>query len=87
MHAQPGDSKTAVGDVFKTFIETIFPFAKGQQQEMEKRMRDVMKKEVARGVITFKPVADKFLHQKLKTMTLDDDFKKKIAEKRKGLAR
>ena len=74
--------KTNVSTAFKLYVEALFPFTRQQQEEQEKKMREVMKKEVEKGVITFKPVADRFLKQKLKHMELDDEFKRKLSERK-----
>jgi hypothetical protein len=78
------NGKENVSGVFRSYLEAVFPFLKTEHEAVEKRMKEALKKETAKGFITFKPVADKFLKQKVKTMQLDEDFKQRLATKRRG---
>lgn len=72
-------AKSSVADIFKDYTETIFPFTKGEQAAKDAAMKAVMKKEVEKGMITFKPADMSFLQRKAQTMALPDDYKQKLA--------
>lgn len=46
-------------------------------------MKEVIKREAERGVIMFKPATETFIQKKAREMALPDDFKRKLAEKRR----
>lgn len=74
--------KSAVGDIFKEYTESVFPFTKGVQAQKDEAMKAVMKKEVEKGMISFQAADMSFLQKKAQTMLeLPDDFKKKLAAK------
>jgi len=80
--AVAGGGKEQVSGVFKSYIEALFPFMRIEQAAKDAEMKQAMKKEIERGVITFKPVAEDFLRRRVKTMELPEDFKKKLAARR-----
>jgi hypothetical protein len=45
-----------VGKAYQEFIDSVFPFMKGERKDEDKKMLDRMAKEVAKGPISFKTV-------------------------------
>lgn len=74
--------KTNVPEIFKDYLSALFPFQKVDQDAKDAVMKEAMKKEVKKGMLTFKPMAMDVLKKKAKTMELPDDFKQKLASKR-----
>ena len=79
--ALKGESKSTVGEIFKEYTESVFPFTKGQKNAKDDEMKAVMKREVDKGMLTFQAHPVSFLQKKAKTMQLPDDFKQRLAEK------
>jgi hypothetical protein len=80
--AQP-EGKEHVTDIFKNIIGAMFPHLKSVQEDKDAEMKKVIKKEASAGVLTFKAAQDSFIQQKAREMSLPDDFKRKLAEKRR----
>jgi hypothetical protein len=75
--------KSSLGDTFQNYVEAVFPFARQQRKEMDEKMKEALKRETSKGIITFSPMSDKFLERKLKVLQLDEEFKQRMAA-RKG---
>jgi hypothetical protein len=75
--------KENVSEIFKTYISAMFPYLRHDQVDKDAEIKEAVKKEAAKGVIMFKPAQDTFLQKKARTMGLDDDFKQKLADKRR----
>lgn len=65
---------------FKEFINSVFPFQKGSQKVEDKKLLEAMRKEVARGPLTFTPVETNMLKQRAATMAMPDAFRKKLTD-------
>lgn len=64
MAAMAGDLVEAKGNsrvikAFKGYLEAAYPFAAELRSEQDQKMVEAMRKEAARGVITFTPVSQK----------------------------
>lgn len=71
---------------FLEYYEKIFPFAAGVRGDSDKKLVDVMKKEVAKGPITFKPVStDSPLNKAVQKLRLPDEFKAKLRNRNRKL--
>ena len=74
-------SASAGGDaqkMFNEYVDTVFPFAKGQRAEVDSKMKKMMEKEVAKGMLTFQVSGTDFFKKKVKEMRVPDEFKKKL---------
>jgi hypothetical protein len=66
---------------FNEYVDCVFPFAKGQRAEVDQKMKQMMNKEVERGMLTFQISGHDFLKKKVKEMRVPDEFKKKLYAK------
>lgn len=74
-------SKTST-EAYKLFIDAIFPFAAKSRTDTDQKAVDMMRKEAARGPITFSPInTPNPLQKTAKQMSLPDDFRRKLQEK------
>lgn len=64
--------------MFNEYVDTVFPFAKGQRAEVDSKMKKMMEKEVAKGMLTFQVSGTDFFKKKVKEMRVPDEFKKKL---------
>jgi len=78
--AQGFASAEHVQSAFKELIGSMFPFQKVVQKDEDKKMLEMMQKEVAKGPISFKPVETNILRQRAKTMAAPDEFRKKLSD-------
>jgi hypothetical protein len=76
--------KSNVDDAFKLFVEALFPFRDAKKEAKDAEMKEMLKRQASRGPITFKPVANDFLRERARRVTVPEDFARKLAEKRKG---
>jgi hypothetical protein len=68
---------------FTLYLNSVLPYREGQQEVDDKQLREAMQKQVAKGAVTFKPVATDMLKQKVRTMRLPDEFQRALREKAK----
>lgn len=54
--AQGAANAKEVGTVYGELVEAVFPFAKGFKRESDKKLVEMMKKEIAKGPIVFRPL-------------------------------
>lgn len=64
--------------LFNEYVDCVFPFAKGQRAEVDEKMKQMMKKEVDRGMLTFQISGTDFFKKKVKQLRVPDEFKKKL---------
>lgn len=76
--------KSSVDEAFKMFVEALFPFRDAKKDAKDSEMKEMLKRQAARGPITFKPVMNDFLRERARRVTVPEDFARRLAEKRKG---
>lgn len=84
------ESSKNVVEAYKAFVDVAFPFAVKTRGDSDQELVAAMKKEANKGPITFAPVAAPSPFQRAaKQMTLPDDFRKKLKERKEkgGLGR
>lgn len=81
--SQGPNAQEHVTDIFKSITGALFPYLKSEQSDKDAEMKQVIKREAAKGIIRFAPAQHSFLQKKAKEMSLPDDFKRKLAEKRR----
>lgn len=83
--AHGSGSKSHMSDRFKDLVDAIFPFAVQHRGETDKKMKEFMDKEIAKGPIKFEPIQNNLFKSAVKKMSLPDDFRKKLEERKKRL--
>jgi hypothetical protein len=69
---------------FLEYYDKVFPFAENARGDTDQKMVEKMRKEVAKGPISFKPVStDSPLNKAIQRLRLPDDFKQKLRNRRK----
>lgn len=77
-----GDNKNSIAAV-QDYVQAVLPFAKGQKDESDKKMKEAMEKFVASGPIPFIPqFKSNPLADRAKQMRLPDDFKEKLSKRK-----
>lgn len=79
--------KNNVAEVFQNLIVAILPYSKQEQVKTDEKMKEAMKREVARGVITFKTEGDSPLQKRAKVIREPDEMTKKMIERARRLKR
>ena len=86
--AQGIADRTEIGKAFQMFVETIYPFAKDAKSTSDKKIMEVVEREVAKGAITFTPIQNNILRDAAKKYVMSDESVQKLrnaANRRKGL--
>jgi hypothetical protein len=81
-------SKDGADNMAKTFLKyaaAAMPYTEKQQSDTDKKMKEAMEKEVKKGVIYFRAPQANPLAQRAREMTLPDEFRQKLAARRKRL--
>lgn len=73
--------KTKVPDKFKEFVLSVFPFLEKEEVNSDMKMKEVMKREVAKGPIQFTSVANNTLKAAAKRLSMPDEFKERLRAK------
>jgi hypothetical protein len=76
-----GKVQSSVGDIFKKYVEAKFPWMKSAEAAKDSEMKDMMQKQVAKGVLTFKPMSMDFLKKKAEVMQMPDEWAEKLRER------
>ena len=53
---QTAINQDEVPKVYKEYLQAVYPFAKEMSQEQERKLKERIEKEVARGPILFRPI-------------------------------
>jgi len=69
--------------VFKMYAAAALPFAEKNQSATDARMKEVMEKEVKKGIIVFNPPEINPLVTRAKAMRLPDEYRQRLAARRK----
>jgi hypothetical protein len=75
------DGAKGTAEVFKRYLAVALPFLEKSQTDQDKKMKEVMEKEVQKGVIKFNAPTSNPLVQKAKAMRLPDEFRQKMLNK------
>lgn len=75
--SEKGAEKTV--EVFKRYISAALPFMEKEQEETDKKLKEVMAREVQKGVIMFNAPLSNPLVARAKAMSLPDEFRQKLA--------
>jgi hypothetical protein len=73
----------ATSKVFKNYVSSVLPFVKKEQETSDAKMKEVMEREVKKGIITFNPPPTNPLIQRAKAMSLPDEFRTKLANRKR----
>lgn len=76
--------QTNVQEAFKLFVDALFPFKNEAQEAKDAKMKEVLKKQSAKGILTFRPVSNDFLHSQARKVSVPKDFAEKMAARRRG---
>lgn len=77
------DGAKGTSDVFKRYVVAALPFLEKSQTASDTKMKETMEREVKKGVLVFNTPTSNPLIQRAKTMTLPDEFRQKMLN-RKG---
>jgi hypothetical protein len=78
--SEEGAGNTA--KVFMKYAAAMMPYSDKQQEATDAKMKEAMAKEVSKGVIYFNAPTPNPLHQRAKEMSLPDEFRRKLANRR-----
>lgn len=71
-------------DLYRLYLAAAMPFLSKTTSDKDEELKKVMKREVQKGVITFNaPATPNPLMQRAKQMSLPDDFREKLAKKKR----
>lgn len=72
-------TEVATPKVFSQFVEAVLPYMAKEKKTKDQEMQELIKKETEKGVLVFNaPSANPFV-QRAKTMSMPDDFLKKLS--------
>ncbi len=80
--AASAQDASAIDKSFQTVVALVFPFLKQSKEETDKKLVEVMNKEVAKGPIFFTPAMPSPLRTRAAQMRVPDDFREKMANRR-----
>jgi hypothetical protein len=69
-----------IGEAFQKFVAAVFPFQKQVQKDTDKKMIEAMKKEVAAGVLYFKPIETNVFQQRANLMRAPHELRQRLAD-------
>ena len=72
------DGAKGTAEVFKRYVAAALPFLEKGQAQTDVKLKEVMAREVSKGVITFNAPTSNPLIQRAKIMTLPDEFRQKM---------
>lgn len=75
--------KTSVPEIFPKYLAALFPFMKQEQAGKDAEMKEMMQRQVAKGVLTFDPMSTSFIKKKAKEMSVPDEWAEKLRERAK----
>lgn len=73
----------ATSKVFRQYVSSALPFVHRDQEATDAKMKEVMEREVKKGIITFSPPTANPLVQRAKEMQLPDEFRTKLANRKR----
>jgi hypothetical protein len=74
----------ATDDLYRLYLAAAMPFLSKTDSNKDEELKKVMKREVEKGVIAFNaPATPNPLVQRAKQMSLPDDFREKLANRKK----
>lgn len=74
---------SGINGLFKKYISALFPFFNEVTVATDDKMKQVMQKEVDKGVIGFTPVSNNVLRNRVREIQVADDTLKKIKDARR----
>lgn len=78
------DTAKPIMDAFKSVVASAFPYMKKEQDSQDRKLKEAMEREVKKGVIYFNAPQSNPLVQRAKAMSLPDDFRRRLAARRRG---
>jgi post-segregation antitoxin (ccd killing protein) len=69
--------------IYKAYVHTLLPFLAKDVVSKDEELKKVMEREVKKGVIAFNVSTPNPLMQRAKTMAVPDDFRQKLAQRKK----
>lgn len=75
--------KTSIPVKFKEYMEAVFPFTAKENTASDEKQKEVLKKEAARGPITFTTGPSSTLRAATKKLSMPDNFRKNLLDKAK----
>jgi hypothetical protein len=83
MAAGMGQDLKGMGVAFQEFVQAAFPFSKDMRTQKDQELVDTMKKEVAKGPISFGVMNVNPLKKAAEKARLPDDFREKLRNRKK----
>lgn len=77
----PSTVESSLSTKFKDFVDTVYPFMVPERAAKDNQMKEMMKKEVAKGPISFTQTDQNMFKSVVKRLSVPDDFRKKLMDK------
>lgn len=77
------DGAKSTTEVFKKYVAAALPFMEKSQTDSDRKMKEAMEREVKKGVIVFNAPQANPLVQRAKVMSLPDEFRQRLAERKR----
>jgi hypothetical protein len=80
-----GEEKKGTVESYKNLLSAMLPYMEQQQGNKDAEMKAIMEREVKKGVVLFKPqvATNAPLLERAAKMTLPDDFRQRLAARKK----
>lgn len=72
-----------LGDLYSSYLSSAMPFLSKAKVDKDAELKKVMEREMKKGVIAFNVSTPNPLVQRAKAMSLPDDFRQKLADRRR----
>lgn len=73
----------AAESIYKSYVKSVMPYLEKAGIDKDEELKKVMEREMKKGIIAFNVEAPNPLLQRAKTMSLPDDFRQKLAQRKK----
>ena len=73
------EGKDSIAQVFKSYTNSLLPFLAKEQSKTDEKLREVMKREVDKGMIVFNAPQDHPFVQRARAISMPDEVRQKIA--------
>jgi hypothetical protein len=73
--------KTTIPAKFKEFVTSVFPFMEKEESSSDAKQKEVLRKEAEKGPIQFAATPINTFKNAAKTLSMSDDFRRKLRDK------
>lgn len=79
------DGAKGTAEVFKKYVSVALPFMEKKQNETDQKMKEVMEREVKKGMIVFNAPQANPLVQRAKEISMDSETRERLAHRTKRI--